>query len=739
MERIEQSALKRIKSAQHQQMRTVQAVRHGRPLAAENDQERLDARSAAIGHQMSIKSIIAAAKESSLHESLEQPPGGPERIWGNSIDFVGVAFLEQGFNAAQTTGRVAFLDGRAQGTGFLIAPGLFLTNNHVLGSLADAGLFVVEFDYEVGPDGQPHEICRFEFSPNELFITDDTNDLDYTVIAIGRKISGPKELDAFGFCPLTNAGDKHALGEVANIVQHPDGRFKEVVLRENRLISRLSHVLHYVADTEPGSSGSPVFNNQWQAIALHHWGGPWRQRFAQDGSPLPRFVNEGIRISAIVDELQLRLGELSPSQRDRLENALQLGENVKGRPQAPQAATVEDGNETGVHLRADGTAVWRLPIEISVGLPAATNCALNGAMNAAAAAVTNSNQVPQAEAFRRRVDPNYDNRRGYRERFLHGHIIPMPQPSDAVRARLAVNQDAEAGDDPNEFPYQHFSVYVDSIRGLPLATACNIDGRNLKNINRRTGRVTRAENIETESRPEAREKWYDDPRINEDECGDDDLYTRQVVSAGPNRVSRIFHRGHMVRRLDPCWGSDSRALRAEADTFHFTNCTPQVGRFNTNQTLWQGIENQVLDNARIDDIRVTVFTGTVLDDDDPLYRNDVFDGFRVPLKFWKIAVWEDDGELSALAMIADQSDALRELPETAEAIDDDEGVRDFVTTVIDIEQLTGLDFGEEVREADLYQHIGGGESAEGFREITDFEDINLHPKKKRRRKKPQNK
>jgi endonuclease G, mitochondrial len=76
----------------------------------------------------------------------------------------------------------------------------------------------------------------------------------------------------------------HSLGEVANIVQHPDGRLKEVVLRENRLVARLDTVLHYVADTEPGSSGSPVFNNQWQAIALHHWGGPWRQKATIGGS-----------------------------------------------------------------------------------------------------------------------------------------------------------------------------------------------------------------------------------------------------------------------------------------------------------------------------------------------------------------------------------------------------------------------------------------------------------------------
>lgn len=196
--------------------------------------------------------------------------------------------------------------------------------------------------------------------------------------------------------------------------------------------------------------------------------------------------------------------------------------------------------------------------------------------------------------------------------------------------KVMVRTSAEAGDDPFEFPYEHFSVYVDGTRGLPLVTACNIDGKNLKSIHRKTDRVSNAESLPFDALPEAREKWYDDPRIAAAQCGNNDLYTNQLVSPGRNRLGRIFHRGHMVRRLHPCWGSEDRALRAEADTFHFTNCTPQVGKFNSGHSLWQGIENQVLDNARQDDERVTVFTGTVLDDqDDPPYRQNSFPGFKV--------------------------------------------------------------------------------------------------------------
>jgi hypothetical protein len=60
----------------------------------------------------------------------------------------------------------------------------------------------------------------------------------------------------------------------------------------------------------------------------------------------------------------------------------------------------------------------------------------------------------------------------------------------------------------------------------------------------------------------------------------------------------------------------------------------------------------VRDNAAVDDLRVCVFTGPVLADKDPLWREHVIPGFRVPLRFWKVVVWSEGGKLRSLAMIA---------------------------------------------------------------------------------------
>ena len=66
----------------------------------------------------------------------------------------------------------------------------------------------------------------------------------------------------------------------------------------------LDHFIHYSTDTEPGSSGAPVFNDQWQVLALHHKAVPAASAdAAQDADPV-WIANEGVRISAIFELLE---------------------------------------------------------------------------------------------------------------------------------------------------------------------------------------------------------------------------------------------------------------------------------------------------------------------------------------------------------------------------------------------------------------------------------------------------
>jgi len=99
----------------------------------------------------------------------------------------------------------------------------------------------------------------------------------------------------------------------ANIIQHPGGERKQLTLRENRIVDVLPEFLHYTADTEGGSSGSPVYNDRWGSGALHHSGvwktnaagepisvdGPvWRPEMGENR--IQWLYNEGIRVSVLL-------------------------------------------------------------------------------------------------------------------------------------------------------------------------------------------------------------------------------------------------------------------------------------------------------------------------------------------------------------------------------------------------------------------------------------------------------
>jgi len=78
------------------------------------------------------------------------------------------------------------------------------------------------------------------------------------------------------------------VGEYVTIIQHPEGKRKQIALRENQVVDMLDDFAHYRTDTAPGSSGSPVFNDQWEIVALHHSGVPKKDSqgriLARDGS-----------------------------------------------------------------------------------------------------------------------------------------------------------------------------------------------------------------------------------------------------------------------------------------------------------------------------------------------------------------------------------------------------------------------------------------------------------------------
>jgi endonuclease G len=238
---------------------------------------------------------------------------GLERILGVD-DLISISFLEGGLNAARSVARLKVKSPggtlMGYGTGFMISPHILLTNQHVFGTAADAAPSVAEFDFR--ESSQRSLIPReFALEPQRFFLANDALDCALVAVAAVSR-DGGASVGQYGWNRLIAEEGKIAVGEKLNIIQHPGGQPQQVALRSNELKDVLDLHLHYETDTAPGSSGSPVFNDQWEVVALHHSGVPKRDGqnriLADDNTPWRREMgehriawisNEGVRISRI--------------------------------------------------------------------------------------------------------------------------------------------------------------------------------------------------------------------------------------------------------------------------------------------------------------------------------------------------------------------------------------------------------------------------------------------------------
>jgi V8-like Glu-specific endopeptidase len=62
--------------------------------------------------------------------------------------------------------------------------------------------------------------------------------------------------------------------------------------------SVFARTVTYLTDTEPGSSGSPVFNSAWEVVALH--AGAVTAVDPRTGDDI--YENEGINVNCILDD-----------------------------------------------------------------------------------------------------------------------------------------------------------------------------------------------------------------------------------------------------------------------------------------------------------------------------------------------------------------------------------------------------------------------------------------------------
>ncbi|MCW2701273.1 MAG: serine protease [Blastococcus sp.] len=207
-------------------------------------------------------------------------------------NLLSIAWLSQGLTLAAAVARIVLPEGA--GTGFLIAPDLLLTNNHVLPDADVARTCTVEFNYQANWTGSLEPVKRFTVDPDHFRTS---VELDYTIVRV-KESPG----DLYGYIDLATRADV-AVNDFVSIIQHPMGGLKQVCLTDNKVAAVFGHLVQYSTDTEPGSSGSPVFNQNWQLVALHHRGGNLQ---GPDGTKY--FSNEGISIGSVYRDAASFLG-----------------------------------------------------------------------------------------------------------------------------------------------------------------------------------------------------------------------------------------------------------------------------------------------------------------------------------------------------------------------------------------------------------------------------------------------
>lgn len=230
-------------------------------------------------------------------DTVDRQTGGLLEVVLGPPNFKSIWWLERAVETARHVARVKLPNGSA--TGFLISNNIFLTNNHVFENENDARRAKLQFDYRLLANGDLADVDVWECDPDVLFHTNAA--LDYTIVKVKPKDEQDAG-DVWGFFDPRH-GVTISEGNRVNIIQHPQGRFKEIAFRDNQVKSVAESYVQYITDTDYGSSGSPVLDDSFRVVALHN------QRVPDPNAPSRWYRNQGYRIEAILEDAGPRIPE----------------------------------------------------------------------------------------------------------------------------------------------------------------------------------------------------------------------------------------------------------------------------------------------------------------------------------------------------------------------------------------------------------------------------------------------
>jgi hypothetical protein len=256
-----------------------------------------------------------------LREAIRSDPHAFEKNFLGEGTF-SVETVRRMLASCGSIGCVTNVEGERLGTGFLVEGSwlkpsfgngpVFVTNAHVISDTVPAAIPLqkarVTFEVESAAAGKTLYYrageLLFTSPPGDIGVRSPTNDdLDVTITRLEPVENGTG--DAAGrFEALETAAGLPAVRARTKVfvVGHPRGSGLQIALHDSVLldIDEDKRLLHYRTPTDPGSSGSPVFNVAWQVIGLHHAGSSATPRLRGTGA---YEANEAISLTAIQRKL----------------------------------------------------------------------------------------------------------------------------------------------------------------------------------------------------------------------------------------------------------------------------------------------------------------------------------------------------------------------------------------------------------------------------------------------------
>jgi endonuclease G len=555
------------------------------------------------------------------------------------------------------------------GTGFLVGPGLIMTNRHVAAAFVRGlGRDRRQLSFVPGVTAMIDHRREKNFDPfddsSSVVLRDVVMVHPYWDMALFRVEDG-----AWGASGLTLSvvPPEELIDEEVAVVGYPgrgrDRSAKALELERKHFegifgVKRLAPgeirgratvesfgnpvaAMTHDSSTLPGNSGSAIIGvKSGQVLGLHFAGITLKANYSVPAFELARdrrIVDAGVRFARNIAATTAWDGAWSTIEATTTA--------VPAAPPASGSAAAATAEPLPAQGTSQGSATWVFPLTIQVEWNHRQDQLLDVRVKPQKLSSTATLGMVEASFQIPIIYSDLESRDGYDPRFLElENDVEVPLPKLTAKGQKVASR---LDDGTFELKYHQFSVVLHRKRRMALFTAANVNWQ--KSSRLVNGRKPTREEL-TGIPKGVLEEWVLDPRIPEADQLPDRFFTKD---------GGAFDKGHLVRRDDVAWGNTFEDMQmANGDTYHTTNCSPQVSAFNQapkGDDNWGDLENMIQRETQKE--KVIIFSGPVLAANDRTFNG--FDNhgpvkIQIPRQFWKIVVANVDGTARAFGFLLKQ-------------------------------------------------------------------------------------